>query len=223
MELWELLGIRPGVTALIGGGGKTTAMYTLARELAAKGAVICTTTTHIFPPEHLPVLNSASEEALSAALSTHRCVCLGTLSEGGKLTVPTLPIEALALQADYVLVEADGSKRLPVKAHLSHEPAVPSGAGLTVTLAGASGFGRPIREAVHRWERFCQLTGASPEELVTAENLSVSLNAEGLGDIIFVNQAETPSAMAAARRLAALSSRPVYAGSLRGGVWDCLS
>ena len=32
MELQELLGISPGVTALIGGGGKTTMMYALARE-----------------------------------------------------------------------------------------------------------------------------------------------------------------------------------------------
>ena len=36
MELRELLGIRPGVTALAGGGGKTTMMYTLAGELAVK-------------------------------------------------------------------------------------------------------------------------------------------------------------------------------------------
>ena len=222
MELWELLGIRPGVTAMIGGGGKTTAMYTLAQELAAKGTVICTTTTHILPPEHLPVLNSASETEVSAALSAHRCICLGTPAEKGKLTTPMLPIETLAAQADYVLVEADGSKRLPFKAHLSHEPVIPACADLTVLLAGASGFGRPIREAVHRWERFCQLTGASPEEPVTAENLSVSLNAEVLGNIIFVNQAETPSAVSEAQHLAALSSRPVFAGSLRGGVWECL-
>ena len=220
MELWELLGIRPGVTALIGGGGKTTAMYTLARELTAKGTVICTTTTHILPPEHLPVLSAAGGEELSSALSAHRCVCLGTPLAEGKLAAPALPVETLAACADYVLVEADGSKRLPFKAHLSHEPVIPACTGLTVALAGASGFGRPIRETVHRWERFCQLTGASPEDPVTAENLSVSLTAEDLGDLIFINQAETASAMAEARRLAALSPRPVFAGSLRGGIWE---
>ena len=37
MDLSRLLGVRPGVTALIGGGGKTTAMYVLAGELAARG------------------------------------------------------------------------------------------------------------------------------------------------------------------------------------------
>lgn len=66
MELWELLGVRPGVTALIGGGGKTTAMYALARELTKRGTVICTTTTHIAPPVHLPVLDCGTEAALAA-------------------------------------------------------------------------------------------------------------------------------------------------------------
>ncbi len=223
MELWELLGVRSGVTALIGGGGKTTAMYILARELRQKGTVICAATTHIAPPDHLPTLYHACEAEVSEALSVHGCICLGTLTEEGKLTAPALPAETLASLADYVLMEADGSRRLPVKAHLSHEPVIPACAGLTVTLAGASGFGRPVREAVHRWERFCQLTGASPEDAVTAENLSASLTAEGFGDLIFINQADTPERLAEVRRLAALMSKPVFAGALRGGVWECLS
>ncbi|MDE7041732.1 MAG: putative selenium-dependent hydroxylase accessory protein YqeC, partial [Oscillospiraceae bacterium] len=129
----------------------------------------------------------------------------------------------LAALADCVLVEADGSRGLPVKAHLSHEPAIPEAAALTVVLTGASGFGRPIREAVHRWERFCQLTGASPEEPVTAEGLAALLMAEGFGDLIFVNQAETPERLSEAERLAGLLDRPVFAGTLKGGIWKCLS
>lgn len=223
MELWELLGVGPGVTALIGGGGKTTAMYLLARELAAKGTVICAATTHIRPPAHLPVLRGDREEEVSAALAANRCVCLGIPAPEGKLTAPGLPVETLAGLADYVLVEADGSRGLPVKAHLPHEPAIPAGAGRTVLLAGASGLGRPVREAVHRWERFCALTGAPPDAPVAAETLAALVEAEGLGGVIFINQAESRAAMAQARRLAAMVSRPVCAGSLRGGNWTCLS
>ena len=219
MELAELLGVRPGVTALAGGGGKTTMMYTLAQELAARGTVVCTTTTHILPPDHLPVLERVDREALERA----RCICAGRPAAGGKLASPEQSIGELASMADYVLVEADGSRGLPVKAHLSHEPAIPEAAALTVVLTGASGFGRPIREAVHRWERFCQLTGASPEEPVTAEGLAALLMAEGFGDLIFVNQAETPERLSEAERLAALLDRPVFAGTLKGGIWKCLS
>lgn len=222
MELRELLEIRRGVTALIGGGGKTAAMYVLARELTALGTVVCCTTTHIRPPDHLPVLEGADEGALAAALAERRCVCLGERCGDGKLTAPALGMEAPARLADYVLVEADGSRGLPVKAHLAHEPVIPPQAGNVVALVGASGFGQPVREAVHRWEVFRRLTGAGPEEPVTAENVAALLKCEGLGDRIFVNQADggiPPSVAALAER----ADRPVSAGSLRGGTWICLS
>ena len=60
MTLTEALGIRPGVTALVGAGGKTSALLQLARELRSAGhTVAITTTTHIFPPARRPVRRSA--------------------------------------------------------------------------------------------------------------------------------------------------------------------
>lgn len=223
MLFCDLLSTGRGVTALIGGGGKTTAMYTLARELSPRGTVLCCTTTRILPPDHLPVLLSPGEEAVSAALADHGCACLGTPAENGKLSAPELPMARLAALADYVLVEADGSRGLPVKAHLPHEPVIPACAVQTVLLAGASGFGRPIREAVHRPERYCALSGASPGDTATPRNLAAVLAAEGLGDRVFVNQADTAEALALAGELAALLPWPVCAGSLQGGKWTCLS
>lgn len=44
----EALGIVPGITAIIGGGGKTSLMNRLAAELSAAGSrVIICTSTHI--------------------------------------------------------------------------------------------------------------------------------------------------------------------------------
>ena len=223
MLFCDLLSTGRGVTALIGGGGKTTAMYTLARELSPRGTVLCCTTTRILPPDHLPVLLSPGEEAVSAALADHGCACLGTPAENGKLSAPELPMARLAALADYVLVEADGSRGLPLKAHLPHEPVIPDCAVQTVLLAGASGFGRPIREAVHRPERYCALSGASPGDTATPRNLAAVLAAERLGDRVFVNQADTAEALALAGELAALLPWPVCAGSLQGGKWTCLS
>ncbi|MDE7262971.1 MAG: putative selenium-dependent hydroxylase accessory protein YqeC [Oscillospiraceae bacterium] len=217
MELCELLGVRPGVTAFIGGGGKTSMMYTLARELTSRGTVICATTTRIFPPSHLPVLERVDRETLERA----RCVCAGTPALEGKLAAPAQSMAELAVLADYVLVEADGSRGLPVKAHQSHEPVIPAEAGLTVVLVGASAFGRPVREVVHRMETFCRLTGLSQEAAVTPEAAAALLRAEALGDVVFVNQAET--APAAARQLAEILGQKVFAGSLRRGEWICLS
>lgn len=219
MQLWELLDIRPGAVALVGGGGKTSMMYTLARELAVHGTVICTTTTRIYPPAHLPLL----ERVDRAALERLRCVCAGSPVQEEKLAAPVQPVAALAALADYVLVEADGSKGLPVKAHLPHEPVIPPGAGRTVVLVGASGFGRPVREAVHRPEVFCRLADLSPDALVTPGAVAAVLKAEALGGPVFVNQVETGAALDAARRLAEALNGPVFAGSLRKGEWRCLS
>lgn len=62
MELAALLGVRPGVTAVIGGGGKTTLLRTLGGELAAAGArVLLCTTTKILPFPDLPCAVTAAE------------------------------------------------------------------------------------------------------------------------------------------------------------------
>ena len=83
--------------------------------------------------------------------------------------------------------------------------------------------GTSIREAVHRPEQFCRLTGAAPTDPVRAENLASLILGEGLGDTIFINQAESGEALREARRLAALLPLPLFAGALQRGEWTCLS
>ena len=120
MELAKALDVRPGVTAIIGGGGKTTLMECLAEELSAQAHVIVCTTTHIYPEQNMPCLVSTSEAEIAAELARTRCVCVGSASESGKYSAPELPFRTLCALASYVIVEADGSKRLPLKAHAPH-------------------------------------------------------------------------------------------------------
>ena len=152
MKLQDALGIPRGITSVIGGGGKTTLLSVLARELACVGATVAlTTSTHFLPFEGMPALSGPGEWDTAAS----PIACFASPTEEGKLTVPACGIPALAEAADYVLVEADGSKRLPLKAHADWEPAVPAGSARCVLVLGGSGFGRPVREAVHRPELFC--------------------------------------------------------------------
>ena len=124
MDFPKLLGLRPGVTAVIGSGGKTSLLRRLAEELP--GTVLLCTTTHIRPFEEYPLLTAPTPEDIRKALTAHRVLCLGTPCENGKLTAPSLSIETLATLEDYVLVEADGSRQLPLKAHDAHEPVIPA-------------------------------------------------------------------------------------------------
>lgn len=229
MRLAELLDVHPGVTAVTGGGGKTTLLRTLGEELAAGGArVLLCATTKIFPFEGLPNLLNPTEDTLTEALASRRLVCAGTPNPGtGKLTAPGIPMARLAALADYVLAEADGSAGRPLKAHAPHEPVIPTEANQVVYVVGASGFGRPVREAVHRFERFRLLAGLEPEAPVTPEAAAEALQAEapawGPPLRVFVNQVESEAALAAARRLAELLPWPVCAGALKRRNWTCLS
>ena len=104
MQIAPLLHIGRGVTAIIGGGGKTTLIETLAGELSKKGKVIITTTTHIRRPEQYETLLDATEAAVSAALERSGIVCVASQAESGKLCAPWLSMGTLAQLADFVLV-----------------------------------------------------------------------------------------------------------------------
>ena len=214
MDLADLLDIRPGVTAVIGGGGKTTLLRTLGEELAEAGhTVLLCTTTKIFPFPDLPCARCLEE--LDALREKDLLLCAGMEVSGtGKLTALDVPMADLAGRFDYVLVEADGSAQRPLKAHASHEPVVPPEAAQTICVVGASGFGKPIREAAHRPELYAQLAGCGVMDPATPETEAAVLRAEGLHQRIYVNQVETRLDFTKARTLAALLDCPVLAGSL---------
>lgn len=217
MELSSALCIRPGVTAIIGSGGKTTLMYALARELSASARVIVCTTTHIFPPEHMPVLLRPSETQLCAALQAAGSVCVSSGLEHGKLLPPERAFEQLAAMADYVLVEADGSHRLPAKAHAPHEPVVPPQANQAVCVFGLSALGHSIREAAHRPELYAEKLGVSPDDILTPELAARLLTLEALHTRVLLNQADTQAAEALGRKMAAALPCPVCLCSLQKG------
>ncbi|OUO31765.1 hypothetical protein B5F85_09225 [Olsenella sp. An293] len=214
VTLAEVLGVSTGVTSVIGSGGKTSLLAALARELP--GTVVLTTTTHILPFAGVPLVTSADADDVRAALAESRVVCVGSQAEkDGKLVTPKLGMDVLAELADHVLVEADGSRRLPLKAHAPWEPVIPACSGRTVIVFGASGLGHPVRDVVHRPELFCELVGCAPDDSATPELVARAANAEALADVALVNQAD--AAPEAARDLAALLATPAYVGSVRAG------
>lgn len=168
MNCLEALNISAGVTSVIGSGGKTTLLRIIADELhqaEPKSRIILATTTHFMPFTGIELYEGEDEGKLSELLAEHKIVCVGAPAEPmnpiGKLGPSPILMERLAKLADYVLVEADGSKRFPLKAHAEHEPVVPECSNQTIFVLGASGFWRPISEVVHRPEIFCKLTSAT--------------------------------------------------------------
>ena len=144
-NLASALRIEPGITAIIGSGGKSTLLKTLGLELMrAGGGVLLCTTTHMFPVAGVPWdgsnrrLGAAPWKPGAAHVPGCTCEACAGLARGsicqagvldpetGKLSAPAEPLGELAQHFDYVLAEADGSKRLPLKAHAAWEPVIPA-------------------------------------------------------------------------------------------------
>lgn len=206
----ELLNIPKGITAIIGSGGKTTLMMALARQLP--GRRIIATSTKIYSPKDLPVFDGSDLAAIEVALSEFGLVCVGSNAPEGKLNGPCCGFEALSALCDYLLIEADGSRKLPLKAHASHEPVIPDGTSLTILVAGLSGLGNPIQACTHRPDRFAALCGKTVHDTVTAEDVAAVIAKEGFGDIVLLNQLDAAS-FADAKKIASLLPCPVFAGS----------
>ena len=261
VPLAEALGIKKGVNAIIGSGGKSSLLKSLSLELSQKGSVLLTTSTHILPFSHcenicfsdenvsisdenvstlkekilLPGEDIHSEEALknSKALlqrkilslwnkSKNPILCLGTLEKNGKLSPFPLPFSTLEQMADYVLVEADGSKRLPGKAHGQNEPQIPKESQRTVLVFGASALHKPISEVIHRVEIFQNFftPPLNPDTLLTKELLLQAFRKENLGDCLFVNQLDCLTKKEAEELLLFLQKglgKMVCGGSLKEG------
>lgn len=203
--LLEGLPALPGgspVAAFIGGGGKTSLLFALAKVVAARGQrVISTTTTRIFPPtpeQTGQLLLTGTDgvlplRALRAALARHGHATLAAGSApGGKLAgiSPALIQElsqssshpaSQARLADIILVEADGAARHPLKAPAAHEPAVPACAHLCVAVCGLDGIGLPLATAAHRPDIAAQLCACGTQDMVTPAHLAhLVLHPEGL-------------------------------------------
>ena len=200
MKLAPLLKIEKGVTAIIGSGGKTTLLRTLSGELP--GRVLLCTSTHFQGYADLPTVLDPTEADLRKALAAHPIVCAARRSPTGKLVDCGLPYETLADLADFVLVEADGSRRRPLKAHALHEPVIPPCTRQVICVVGLSGLHRPVSEVVHRPELFCSLASCTPEDEATPERVARALVQEHLADTYFLNQAESGSALQDAKIIA---------------------
>jgi probable selenium-dependent hydroxylase accessory protein YqeC len=181
LKLYLALGIASGdVAAFVGAGGKSSAMLTVADELAQAGMnVLVAPTTKMLVSEAQrvgPLVTSEdagerrmkAKEALSNAASGV-VVGSGLLSKSRVGGVEPADISSLAPLADVVLVEADGSRRRPIKGTADHEPVLPNAATLVVAVGSIRAFGAPVdQEYVHRPELFSRLTGVGAGQSITA-------------------------------------------------------
>lgn len=191
MKLKDAFGLGRGdVVSLVGAGGKTSLLLGIGHELAADGwRVLATTTTRIaeaqmglipaaLRPEH-------GARAISDALESERFVFLYDEIRGEKVygaTETTIGWLLDALDADILLIEADGARGLPLKAPHAHEPVIVPETTLVIHSSLIDVLGQPLNDQhVYNPDAIIEQYGFYPDAPIKSPWLAQIIRDETLG------------------------------------------
>jgi len=178
--------------SLVGAGGKTSIMFRLAQELKSlRKKVLVTTTTNIAFSEtsnaDCLIVDSSKNIYSLSGIEPGTIVCLGsTMVDGlGKLKGIERELVSKIYREhlfDHIIVEADGSKRRPIKAPAPYEPVIPRETTRVIGVIGLDALGKAITEDyVHRPNLFCTITGKKMGDIIDRKCLrDLILSEDGL-------------------------------------------
>jgi probable selenium-dependent hydroxylase accessory protein YqeC len=226
-DLASTLGLgRREHVAIVGGGGKTSLMHSLAEELCQGGfRVVASTTTKVwrwqaglFTQVIFSGSDSAWQEKLKKAIEKDRIAFVGhALLESDKVEGLSISQAESVFKdpwVDYLILEADGSAGRPIKAPAAHEPVIPPSATLVVAMMGLESIGKRLdADVVFRPDRYEKVTGYRQGATLTLEAIAKIFRArEGLFKgapisarrVAFLNKLDLLPDDRAARELATL-------------------
>ena len=158
------------IIAIVGSGGKTTLLKKLAAQYRADGkTVFVTTTTHMFIEEDTLLTDDA--DTIIDALRKHGFAMAG-IPEGEKIkALSRQTYDAVCSFADVVLVEADGSKHMPLKYPNATEPVIPENADEIIVVCGLNAIGQKAKDVCHRLELVKNCLGIEDDTIIAAEHV----------------------------------------------------
>lgn len=204
MKLYEILDIkREDIISIVGAGGKTTLMFYLASELKNKGKILVTTTTKIYNPEKEEVDYLAIGKENYDFIKNNKEHGIYVYGEGINDENKLIGVEANLIDDlkgtfDYILIEADGSKKKDLKAWNTIEPVICSKTDKYVGLLSLATINKEINNKnIHRVEEFLTLTNSKIGEKVNLDILiEIIFNKKGLfkgsagENILFLNKVD---------------------------------
>ena len=154
------------IKAIVGSGGKTTLLKKLTEQYRRQGkTVFATTTTHMFIEADTLLTDDA--DTIIQALKEKGYVMAG-IRDGIKFrALPEETYAAVCAHADVVLVEADGSKHLPLKYPSSTELVIPENAEEIIVVCGLNALGQKAKDVCHRLELVKACLGIEDDTIIT--------------------------------------------------------
>ncbi len=205
-SLVDVLEIKKGITSFVGAGGKTTIINKIAKEI--KESVAITTTTKIYIPKEY------YEKVEDAKNCKKRIVYIGKKFNNEKLKM-SIEAKDILKEFDYVLVEADGSKRLPIKMPNKNEPIIPKGNNKTILIAGIDALNKNIAQVCHRSEIVSNFLNKKISDVLELDDFVKIINF-GYDNIdkVIINKIENKNDFENGKKIAKKSFRQVI---LTGG------
>ena len=158
------------IISIVGSGGKTTLVKKLASQYRREGKkVLVTTTTHMFL-EADTLLTDDAETIIRALEETG--YAMAGLPDGEKMNpLSRETVAAVCPHADIVLVEADGSKRLPLKYPNATEPVIPENTDVIYVVCGLNAIGQKAKDVCHRLELVKDCLGIEEDTRITVAHV----------------------------------------------------
>lgn len=233
MFLLEYLNLEKGTITFIGAGGKTSLMFFAAKELKkSKRSVLVTTTTKIYFPNFGEFDYYFNIKYFEPKDFYGRITVVGKyINEEGKIIgLNEEEIFSIAKNFDFILVEGDGAKNLPIKAPLENEPVIPSFSDVVMGVIGIDCFNKRISEkTVFRLERFCQVTNSKKGDIIDEYVISKLINSPfGLfknsplssRKIVGINKVDTKKRREYAKKIFDLTSFEFMVSSAKKGIFE---
>lgn len=187
MKLSSILEIeKKSIISIVGAGGKTTLMYTLAKELKNENKVMVSTTTKIYCPskEEVDFIAIGEEYNTIRNNKAHGIYAYGKFinDENKLIGIEKEEASKYVNDFDYTLIEADGSKRKQIKGWNSTEPVICNETNITIGVLSLGALGMKINnEKVHRLKEFQKLTNCKiGNDIGIEEFINIIFNENGL-------------------------------------------
>lgn len=182
------------ITCVVGSGGKTTLIHKMANTFRNEGKrVLVTTTTHMCIEPDTLVTDDANQ--IIASLEKNGYAFVGTACEDSNkiadcsnisgTSTSQIPDKITALSpetfqkvvpyADEVLIEADGSKQLPLKMPNDNEPVLVPGTDRVVVVSSLFALCKPVKEVVHRFLLALPVLSIDENALINANHIQTLL------------------------------------------------
>lgn len=162
--------------SIVGAGGKTTTVFQLANQLKNEATVLVTTTTAMFHP-HDRVNQVYYKTLPNMQYNTNEVIALydSYTSEKDKVNgMEDQQINQINQDGifDYIINEADGARRKPLKCYAPHEPVIPESSHIVLVVIGAEAIGKVLSEdVVHRIDQFSEVSNLKIGDIITTDAL----------------------------------------------------